>query len=83
MTHGLCGVAMFITIAMLIFHGGSQWERGVILWALVIGAISQFISDVGENPGPTDNHILVIAWFMAWTAVIMMLIAAVGFTVGG
>ncbi|QIG66852.1 hypothetical protein EVB31_022 [Rhizobium phage RHph_TM29] len=66
---------LFALLATLLFVRGGEWVQAIVIWALLTGAVSQWIA---QDDGPSSQ---VVAWLMAWFSIFLSIIAVIIFTI--
>ena len=78
--HALSGVILFGLLAALMFYHGNEIVKVMVLWSLLLGAISQFVAQ--------DEAVVAqaVGLYLAWMAILLTMFtvvtATITFTVG-
>lgn len=74
--YAISAVILFCTMAVLLFLSGSEWVRVLVIWALWIGGIAQFVAQDDSVAAKAVGLVL------SYVSILFGVTAVIIFTVG-
>lgn len=80
LSHAISATILFALLAVLMFVHGNDAVKVMVLWSLLVGAISQFVAQ--DEAVAAQTVALYLSWFAILLTIVTMLVATINFTAG-